>query len=245
MKDIIKVAIIDDDKDTCLILKGMLERFCEEKEILVSIEIFLNPALFLKSFINQFTLIFLDIEMPEVNGIDVAKEIRKTDNDVYLAFVTNLRHYAIYGYEVDASDFIVKPIAYSDFSIKLSKIVKKISTSPKTKLSIKFGSNISIVDLVETRYVEVGSNHKVLFHTLTKTYETKGTLKEFQDVLETNRFIKVNNYMFVNPKFVVGLDGFSLTLEGNEKNKEINIFVSRSRKKEVIVALNRYFGDYL
>ena len=86
-----------------------------------------------------YDIIFLDIDMPTMNGIELAKYIRKMDGEVSIVFVTNMAKYAINGYEVDADDFIVKPVRYGNFKLKLDRVIKKhgskknVPTSPCTK----------------------------------------------------------------------------------------------------------------
>ena len=68
-----------------------------------------------------FDIIFLDIEMPTLGGMPTAERIRMLDPDVILIFVTNMAQYAIRGYEVDAMDFVLKPVSYYQFSTKLER----------------------------------------------------------------------------------------------------------------------------
>ena len=69
-----------------------------------------NPVIFLTQYTNRYDLVLLDIEMPDMNGMVVANKLRAIDDEVPLIFITNMRKYAIKGYEVNASDFILKPI---------------------------------------------------------------------------------------------------------------------------------------
>ena len=71
-------------------------------------------------------LVLLDIEMPGLNGMEAARLIRSKDEGVILVFITNIAQYAIKGYEVGALDFILKPLRYSAFEMKLGHIVSQI-----------------------------------------------------------------------------------------------------------------------
>ena len=70
---------------------------------------FHNPAEFLESYTKDYDLVFLDVEMPGLNGIETAKELRHMDSNVVIMFITNMAQYAIHGYEVEAVDYVLKP----------------------------------------------------------------------------------------------------------------------------------------
>ena len=106
----IKIAIVEDDETDFNLLRDCIVRLGKEKGYEFAVEHFCTAAAFLGGYRAQFSLLFLDIQLPEQNGLDVAKEIRKTDELTPLIFVTNMAQYAVSGYEVNAVDFIVKPV---------------------------------------------------------------------------------------------------------------------------------------
>ena len=73
-------------------------------------------------------MILLDIEMPNLNGMDAARIIRDKDENVVLMFITNMAQYAIHGYSVGALDFVMKPITYYTFSLKMTRALKRVQT---------------------------------------------------------------------------------------------------------------------
>ena len=111
----INVAIVDDDEKVADMLRSYLERFSKENDIEFQAESFGCAVDFLSAFTDRYDIVFLDIELPDMNGIDAARKMREIDGTVALIFVTNMRQYAINGYEVNADDFIVKPVPYFDF----------------------------------------------------------------------------------------------------------------------------------
>ena len=110
-----QICIVDDEDNSLNQLKEILLKFFKEKSIQVDIFSFNNPINFLDNFVsNKYDLIFLDISMPQINGIDVGKKIREKDISTTIVFTTSLIQYALSGYEVNAFDFI---------SIKIKKFI--------------------------------------------------------------------------------------------------------------------------
>lgn len=93
-----------------------------------SSNIYRNGLDILSKYMPIYDIIFIDIEVPYVNGLKGAEKIRELDSVVILVFITNLKQYALKGYEVDAMDFLVKPISYTAFSTMMSRIMKRINT---------------------------------------------------------------------------------------------------------------------
>ncbi len=74
----------------------------------------------------QADLVFMDIDLPGINGMEAAEMLRESDTTTPLIFVTNLAQYAVRGYQVDALDFMVKPIAYGDFSMRMDRAMRAV-----------------------------------------------------------------------------------------------------------------------
>jgi len=126
----IKVAIVEDDMACANELKSFLSRYKIDAGCAMEAEYFSTADEFLKSFnAGDYEMIFLDIEMPGTNGMQAAKLIREKDSEVLLFFVTNLSQYALESYEVQAFNFMVKPITYDNFVLKIERAVKMVSRS--------------------------------------------------------------------------------------------------------------------
>ncbi len=123
-------------------------------------------------------IVFMDIDMPGLNGMDAAKLLREKDNDVIIIFVTNMMQMAIKGYEVRAFDFIVKPVVYKNFSVKLKRS--------------------------EIEYIEV-IQHILVYHTVHGEYRATGTLSTLQKELAQEPFALCNRCFFVNLAFVTAM----------------------------------------
>ena len=106
------------------ILQDYILRYSEEKQEPLAVECFENGLNFISDYKASCDIALMDIEMPHMNGLDTARKLREFDSQIPLIFITNMAQYAINGYEVQALDFMVKPIEYFNFSLKLDKAIR-------------------------------------------------------------------------------------------------------------------------
>lgn len=101
----IRIAIVEDEKQYADELAGFILDFSKETGVAVEYETFGDGASFIDEYDSRFDIVLMDIAMPHLNGMDAAKLLRQNDKQVCLIFITTLSNYAIKGYEVDAFDF--------------------------------------------------------------------------------------------------------------------------------------------
>jgi DNA-binding LytR/AlgR family response regulator len=118
-----RIAIVEDREDDTDQLRNLLKRYFPDT---VQIFTFTGGIEFLTSFEKHpHDVIFLDIHMPGMNGMEVAKSIRKIDQTAYIIFVTYTQEYAIAGYSVNAHRYLVKPVVYEDLADALDQITAR------------------------------------------------------------------------------------------------------------------------
>lgn len=115
----IRIGIVDDEKQERDQLKQALARFGAENGTELNVQEFDCAAVHLAAQDRDFDILYLDIDMPQMSGMELAEKIRETDQDVILIFCTNLQQFALNGYSVGALGFIVKPIQWYSFHIWL------------------------------------------------------------------------------------------------------------------------------
>lgn len=242
----LNVVIVDDAADAVESLVNELERYCRESGTDCKVSKFSSSIKFLSEYKPDYDIVFLDIDMPTMNGIELARYIRKMDGEVSIVFVTNMAKFAINGYEVDADDFILKPVRYGSFKIKLDRIIKKHSSKKNVPyVAVYENGAVKYVQVTEIRYVEV-VKHSIIYHMVDGRYEKRGSLKSELALFTENGFAQCNKSFLVNLRFVLGVDGYSLHLakvRGRLEYEELPI--GHPRKKEFIHILNKFLEEHI
>ncbi len=232
----INIAIVEDNINEYSLLKNSLDKYACSYNVKFNITYFSSAIEFLNSYKKQFQLVFMDIELPDMNGMEASHKLRDIDKDVVIVFVTNLSNYAINGYEVDALDFVVKPIKYETFAIKLTRIINKINIESPYRIEVYDVDHIlRIINLAEVYYLEV-SGHYLIFHLENEEFKTRMSLKSFEEKYDLTSFFKPNVYALVNLKYVNKVDGDDIFLG------KFVIKISRLRKKDFLEAVSKYLG---
>lgn len=174
---IIKTAIVEDELDCARELKEYLNRFAEccGRELFFNVTFFKNGDVFCKNYTPDYDIIFMDIKMPSLNGMETAKYLRKIDSRVTLVFVTNMRQYALQGYDVDARDYILKPLDYSEFEYHMKKIMSYLSKREGRDIVLSFMDEKVRIAVYDIYYIEV-QGHNLVYHTAIGNYKTKNSL---------------------------------------------------------------------
>lgn len=232
----VKVAIVEDEEKAAEELKNALEKFSKENDIHFAVETFQEGLTFLDDS-KAFDLIFMDIEMPHMNGIDVAKKLRQKDDKVALIFVTNMVQYAIKGYEVDAIDYVLKPLKYARFSALMKKTLRIIDKTNEDQLVLKTTGGVRKLYFSSIIYIEI-RDHLLIYHTDQGDIETWGTISGAEEKLPKEEFCRCSHSMIVNFKYIQETEKDSIILKG------INtpISISHSKKKDFLTKFNNYLG---
>ena len=230
----IKVAICDDDKEFRKNMHSIVEKHFLTKERSVWIVEFKNGNRLLASHV-RFDIIFLDIEMPHMDGMELAAEIRKHDSRVVMVFVTNMARYAVNGYRVGAIDYVLKPISAFDFSLTMDRVMGAIARVREEKsYTVKSRESVTTLSASDIRYIE-SLNHHLIFHTSFGEQEVYGYLKDVENELGDG-FFRVSSCYLINLAYVKTINGCDITI-GDDVLK-----ISRVKKSELIEKLVAYYG---
>ena len=225
--------IVDDEP----VARKILQEFTEQVpflDLLGKFESAMKAEEFLKS--NQPDLIFLDIEMPKVSGLQMLKRI---NIESMVILTTAFPQYALDGYELDIIDYLLKPFALHRFlkAVQKAKDFYEMKTQPGSSLSpsyifIKSEKRIEKVELSEILYAEVLGNYMTIY-TDRKTIIAYLTMKSLESQLPANDFIKIHQSFLVNRSKIESVEGNDLKV-GTK-----SLPISRNCRDSVMTLINQ------
>lgn len=235
-----KIVILEDDTAQARQVNDYLLRYQQEHtEFQYTAKTYNSGRPLLEAYQPDTDLLLLDIQLPDMLGIDVAREIRRRDSRVMIVFITNLAQYAIEGYSVQAFDYVLKPVNYFSFSKKLERAIRVLShTGNDLKLEIKSKNGSRWIAVDEVTYIEVRS-HELYIHTEQESIRQWGTLAQYEAQLKPLHFIRCNASFLVNLKYVR-----TVIKDQVEVGRDL-LPISRTFRKDFLNTLAQYKGGTL
>ncbi len=230
-----RIAIVEDDPTCAGHLEEFLRLYGQQYHVPSEPVLFRNGMTFLIDYKADWDIVFMDIEMPHLNGMETARRLRELDQNVCLIFVTHMAQYAIEGYEVRALDFLLKPVEYGTFSIKLKKAIDYCERMRRKELVLNTADGLHRIDIDDIFYVEV-MNHTLTYHTRQGELSERGSIKERAALLEEHDFARCNNSYLVNLRYVKSIVNNDAIVKGKA------IPIGRTKKKDFLQRLTVYMG---
>lgn len=234
----VRIAIVEDNENERAKIRECLTDYERNSGVVFDLQEFSTGLEFLEAYTPEYDLVFMDIEMPGLNGMETAKELRKIDLSVLLVFITNLAQYAISGYEVDALDFILKPINRYSFAIKLKRALSRVSKKSEDYMSVKTDGETRAVRISSILWIDV-NGHYVVYHTTEGDYTEYTTLKEAAAKVSRSAFALVNRSCLVNLRRIEAIARDTVTIGS------VKLDISRPQRKAFLAALSDYMGGSL
>ena len=185
------IALVEDEPEAADVLASFIARYAGEKGLELTVTRFGNAMDFEMTH-QHFDLVFMDIQMPGINGMEAAQLMRTYDSETPIIFVTNLAQYAVKGYEVDALDFIVKPVTYFNFRMRMDKAMRRIRRNASRSIAIGTRDGMRVVALSDIEYVEV-SKHDLSYHLVDEEEPlvVYGSLVAFEQEVTGGTFVRI------------------------------------------------------
>ena len=208
MDTTLKCIIIDDEP----LARELLKAYVDKTPSLSLIGSFESAAEAFKTVMDgRADVIFLDINMPMLNGIDFAAIVPSTTR---IIFVTAYDSYAVQGFKVNALDYLLKPVSYTDFMKSVGRALewksmsdaysaqrKPDHTSPRM-ITIKVKNQLMQIRLDTIEYVEARNDRVIVFRKNAEPLSSLTTLREIEELLPTDTFMRVHRSFIVNVPLV-------------------------------------------
>lgn len=226
------VAICDDEPVMCRLLEKGVSRGMEELREPCQIRCYENAESFLDSQ-SQTDILLLDIQMPGRNGMELAQKIRRMGNPCALIFITVYKEYVFEAFEVEAVDYLCKPVEQDRLAGALSRAVKRVRGIEEKSLFIRTAGGCRTVKLSGIYYCEV-INRKIYLHTRDGVIDFYSRMADVEKELD-GRFVKCHRSYRVNLDYLKEYSGGMITLENGDR-----VPVSKPRQPEFMKALLQY-----
>ncbi|GAA0714367.1 two-component system response regulator RgbR [Paraclostridium ghonii] len=222
----IRIAICEDEKEQQDLLEGHINKIFKDFSLKYSLYIFNSGEELLENYSKDFDIVFLDIQLCKINGMDTARKIRLLDNKVEIIFITSLIEYALEGYKVRAYRYLVKPVKYDELKENIINCIKELDIKNKYIIVKERESRIKI-DTNEITYIEV-QKEDITIHTLNQIYKTKGTMNNIEKEINCSRFCRCHKSYLINLEHTKSIKQYIAVLESKEE-----VPISRYRFKDV------------
>ena len=234
----IRLAIVEDENLYAKTLMDYLERYQKESRNEIMVTRFTDGDGLVHGYQGQFDIILMDIQMKFMDGMSAAEEIRRQDSEVVIMFITNMTQYAIRGYEVDALDYILKPVSYFAFSQKLGRAIDRIKKRDNRQITVSVKGGIIRLDVSDIYYIE-SVGHNLIYHSAKGNHMASGTMKSVEEEMEELNFSRGNKGYLINLEHVEGIRDKCAIVKGEA------LQISRPRMKGFMQDLTKYWGDLI
>lgn len=226
-----RIAVCDDEERFLNDIRDHIYKVYNSMDVVV--DCFAGGKSMIKAFEKQFyDLVFLDIEMPEMDGITLARKLREMSKDLSIVFLTGHVEYALEGYEVNALRYLTKPIREDKLLEVLRYVTDKLKE--KHKLKVRLDGEDTFIDVNDILYLEA-QNQYIMIYTKTGEYLVRYNISDYENELSKDGFFRTHRSYLVSLSKVKKIGKAEVILEGERK-----VPVSRNAIKSLKEALYAY-----
>ena len=232
---VLSIGICDDNRENRLSLRWLLENILENRKIEHAMYEFSSGETLLpwmENHHNEIDLLFLDIEMGKVNGLETAKQLRASSSTLQIVFVTGFSDYVFEGYGVDALGYLMKPAKREQLEAIISRAVIKLCRDAERVYSCHNGDTWYRIPHKEILYFE-SDRRKVNCITQNHSYSFYGKLDEVEQELVGQGFVRIHQ------RYLVRIDAIRQICGSEVQMETCALPISRSYHQQALLALTR------
>ena len=231
-----RIAVVEDEQQYRDEVCQYIEQYATEHQLKFDVTTYTDGQGIVDDVQKHYDIIFFDIEMTQLNGMDAAKVIRERDVNVVMVFITNMAQYAIEGYEVGALDFVLKPIDYYGFSFRLARALGRVQKKQgNLEFAINTPGGIKKLNSNDIYYIEI-ENRFLVYHTAEGDFSQRGTLQSAEEMFQNYHFVKCNHWYLVNLKYVTEIEENIVHVAGSR------LEISRRNRAHFLKEVTEYIG---
>ena len=232
-----KIALVEDNEMHRAKISEEIQKYFEERGEAYELRSFGNGSDMLDHYysVGGYDLLLLDIQLPGMDGVSLARQVRQNDAKVIIVFITNITAYAVQGYSVNALDYILKPINRISFRNTLDHVCELFRQRTEHYISVTTGEGLFKLDISQIYFIET-EKHAVRLYYTKGSFHINETLKSMEEKLKKAPFSRCNNCYLVNLAHVEKVKKDIVIVAGHE------LSFSRLRYKPFMEALTNYMG---
>ncbi len=191
-----RVAVCDDSQTDAEYVLELLNQWSEQRDVPVQSETFSSAERFLFRYVEDkdWDILLLDIEMGEMDGVTMARQVRRDNETVQIVFLTGYSDYIAEGYEVEALHYLMKPVSRDKLFAVLDRALEKQKQNERC-LNLNLSGEMVRIPFYEIRYLSVHQNYVTI--SAKREYTVRRTLAELEQTLDS-RFCRVGRSLILN-----------------------------------------------
>jgi len=232
------IIICDDEHETILKLTGYIKDYCNSRHLSCNISPYHDACDISDNALSDCDILFLDIYMPNSNGIELVRTKRQII-DCKIVFITTSTEHAIDAFDVNATHYLLKPFDISGVTEALDRCMKDVMSIQNSDriIDIKTSSGIIPVSMNSINYIEI-SNTKATIHTDMDSIYTYTTLDNMSEILDDILFMRPNRSFIINMDFISSFHSDHVILKNN-----MSVSLSRKKLNELRKQYHRYLTE--
>lgn len=235
------IAICDDDSKITSRLESGIRAIFKNLKDDVDVSVFLNGTDLIDTIKKEkihYDILLLDVDMPNISGLEVAKILRETNEDIIIIFISSYEKYVFDSFEYNPFRYIRKNRIKEELSIALKSAYALYKKSERRYVVIKSDDGDYRVEHSEICYFEIVKRKLFIHLANNKVLSMWKPIKDFINEINDNNFVKIHSGCAVNMKYIKEYTNYDITLDNGEK-----LITSRSGIKILKDELTRYWGE--